>query len=54
MLALAISSIATVTGAFTWTHIFRDITFVTHNSTKKLTLKLSLASGKSVGVLQIF
>lgn len=40
------SSIATAKGAFTWTHVSREITFGTHNSTEKLKLKLSFASGR--------
>ena len=47
------SFIATVKGAFTWTHVSREIALGTHNSTKKLTLKLSFASGREIGIVQI-
>ena len=53
MLALETSSIAIVTGAFTWTHISREILCVSHNTINKLIQNYILCLVGEIGLLQI-
>lgn len=53
MLALETSSIASVIGAFTWTHISREILCVTHNTINKLTQNYLSCLVGEIGALQI-